>query len=117
MKTTNSAYTTRQIDFSLENGLICFNTKFKKRKRKLWTYTCPINAKTQIYYILMNKKWITSDLNFKAYSSLESVAINHQIVTAKTCLSLHRNMMQTTKTTHYDWSLINNRDKILAINI
>ena len=44
-------------DFTLENRLTCYNTKFQKRKRKLWTYTYANNTKVQINYILMNKKW------------------------------------------------------------
>ena len=44
------------MDFSLENGLTCLNTKFQKRKWKLWTYTYANNAKAQIDYILINKK-------------------------------------------------------------
>ena len=60
----------------------------------------------------MNKKWINSALNCEAYSSFEDVSQQRYIwiVTAKIHLSLHRNTMQTTKTTHYDWSLLNNRD-------
>ena len=50
-------------DFSLENGLTCPNTKFQEREGKLLTYTCTNNAKAQIDYILMNKKWINSTLN------------------------------------------------------
>ena len=38
----NGAYLT---DFSFENGLACLNTKFQKRKGKLWTYTYTNNAK------------------------------------------------------------------------
>ena len=43
-------------DFTLENGLTCLNTKFQKRKGKLWTYTYLNNTKAQIDYRLMNKK-------------------------------------------------------------
>ena len=89
-------------DFSLENGLICLNTKFQKRKGKLWTYTYANNAKAQRDYILMNKKWINSVLNYEAFFSFEGASSDHQIVTAKICLSLHRDSMQSTKTTHYD---------------
>ena len=42
-----------------------------------------INAKTQIDYILMNKKWINSALNCEADSSFEGVPSDHRIVTAK----------------------------------
>ena len=58
----------------------------------------------------MNKKWINSALNCGSHSSFESVSSDHRIVTAKICLSLCRNTMQTTKTTYYDWFLLNNRD-------
>ena len=41
-------------DFILENRLTRLNTKFQKRKRKLWTYIYTNNAKAQIDYILKN---------------------------------------------------------------
>ena len=97
-------------DFSVEKRQTCLNTKFQKRKRKLWTYTYVNNPKAQIDYILMNKKWIKSTLSCEAYSSFEGVSSNHWIITAKIHLSLCRNSMLTTKTTHYDWSLLNNKD-------
>ena len=95
-------------DFSLENGLTCL--KFQKRKGKLWTYTYADNAKAQIDYILMNKKWIYSILNCKAYSSFVDVSSNHRIVTAKIGLNLCRKVTQTAKTTQYNWSFLTNRD-------
>ena len=60
-------------DFTIENRLTCLNTKFQKRKRKLWTYTYANNAKAQIDYILINKKWNNSALNFEVYASLGGV--------------------------------------------
>ena len=97
-------------DFTLENWLTCLHTKFQKRKRKLWIYIYANNAKAQIDFILINKKCNDSTLNYEAYSTFEGVSLNYWIVTAKICLSLHRNAAQTTKTIHYDWSLLNNRD-------
>ena len=90
------------IDFMLENRLTYLNTKFQKRKGKLWTYTYANNAKAQIDYILINKKWNDSALNCKAYSSFEGVSSTHQIVMAKIRLSLQRNAAWTTTTVHYD---------------
>ena len=58
----------------------------------------------------MNKEWINGALNCEAFSFFEGVSSDHRIVTAKIRLSLRRNMVQTTKTTWYDWSLLNNRD-------
>ena len=45
-------------DFTLENSVTCLNTKFQKRKGKLWTYFYAYNAKAQVGYILMNKNWV-----------------------------------------------------------
>ncbi len=61
-------------DFPLENNLTCLNTKFQKRKGKLWTYAYTNNAKAQIDYIFINKKWNNSALNCEAYSSFEGVS-------------------------------------------
>ena len=54
--------------------------------------------------------WINSVLNCEAYYSFEGVASDHWILTAKICLSLRNNTTQTTKTTHLNWSVLNNRD-------
>ena len=50
-------------------------------------------------------------MNFEAYSSFESVSTDHRIVTAKIRLSLRKNAKRTATTKHYDWALLNNRDK------
>ena len=88
-------------DFTLENWLTCLNTKFPRRKGKLWTYTYTTTTKAQIDYILMNKKWINSALNCVAYSSFEGVSFDHRFVTAKTRLNLCRNAARTTTTAQW----------------
>ena len=50
-------------DFTLENRLTCLNIKFQKRNGKIWTYTYTNNAKAQINYIIVNKKWNNNALN------------------------------------------------------
>ena len=97
-------------DFTQKNRLTCLNTKFQKRKGKLWTYTYANNAKSLKDYVFKNKKWNNSTLNCEVYSSLDGVSSDHRIVTAKIRLSLQRNAAQTTTTVHYDWSLFDNRD-------
>ena len=82
-------------DFTLENRLTWLNTKFQKRKGKLWTYTHANNAKAQIDNILINKKW-----NNSVYFSFEGVSSDHRIITAKIQLRLWRNTAQTTTTIH-----------------
>ena len=95
---------------ALEIKLTCLNTKFQKRKGKLWTYTNANNAKSQIDSILINKKWNNSALNCEVYSSFEGGSSDHRIVTAKIRLSQGRKAARTTTTVHYDWSLLSNRD-------
>ena len=97
-------------DFRLENRLTCLNSKFQKRKRKLWTYSYSNNAKAPIDSIPINKKWNYSALNCEAYSTFYDVSTDHRIVTAKIRLRLRRNMDRTTSTVQYYWSLLKIRD-------
>ena len=77
--------------FTLENRLTYLNTKFQKRKGKLWTNTYTNDTKAQIDYVFINKKWNNRTLNCEAYSSFEGASSDHRIVTAKIRLSLRRN--------------------------
>ena len=70
-------------DFTLENRLTCLNTKFQKRKGKLWTYTYANNTRAQVDYVFINKKWNNSTSNCEPYSSFKGVSSDHQSVTAK----------------------------------
>ena len=97
MPNTNGEYL---IDFLFENCLSCLYTKFQKTKGKLWTNTNINNPKTQRDYILINKKWINSALNFVAYPFFEGVSFDHRIVTAKIRLSLRRNKKKKTVKNH-----------------
>ena len=95
-------------DFVIENGLVCLNTKFQKKNGKLWTFTHPTGSKSQIDYILVNKKWKNSVTNCEAYNSMETVYSDHRIVSAKIRLSLRQNQKKSmTKTPAYDWSSLN----------
>ena len=50
-------------------------------------------------------------MNSEAYSSFEGVSTDHRIVTAKIRLSLRKNAKRTATTKHYDWALLNNKDR------
>ena len=56
----------------------------------------------------MKKKWIDYAFNCSAYISFEGVSSDYRTVMAK--ISLSGNVIQTSKATHYDRSLLNNRD-------
>ena len=46
--------------FMNENHLKCLNSRFQKKKSKLWTHTYPNNTKAQLDYLMINEKWINS---------------------------------------------------------
>ena len=94
-------------EFSFENRLIL---NFRKGSKNYGPTPMQIMLKALIDYILINKKWINSALNCEAYSSFEGVSSDHRIVTVKICLRLCRNTRHRTKITHFDRSLLNNRD-------
>ena len=97
-------------DFTQENRLTCLNTKFQKRKGKLWTYLLANNAKAQVDYIFINKKRNDSVLKCKVYFSFAGVSSDHRIITTKIRLNLRMNTTRTTTTVHYDRSLLNDKD-------
>ena len=94
------------LDLAEENDLTITNTTFQKRSGKLWTYLSDMNgSKSQIDYILVNRKWKNSVKNVEAYSSFSSIGSDHRVVTAELKLSL-----RTTKTpprkTAYNWKVL-----------
>ena len=54
-----------------------------KKARKTWPYTYPNNAKSQLDYILKNKKCIKSALNYNPYPFFEGVSSYLRIASAK----------------------------------
>ena len=99
-------YALTLLDLAEENDLIITNTTFQKRSGKLWTYISDMNGtKSQIDYILINRKWKNSLKNVESYSSFFSIGSDHRIVSAKLKLSL-----QTSKTpprkAAYDWKVL-----------
>ena len=109
LKNSSNRNEKHQIDFSLENRLTCFDTKFQKRYRKLWTYTYANNAKAQIDSILINKKWINSPLNCKAYSS-SGVCFPITELSRQGYAWAYAGIRRKQLKPYVDWSLLNNKD-------
>ena len=77
------------LDHATECNLHITNTAFKKRKGKLWTYISDMNnRKSQIDYILINRKWKNSIHNCEACNSFSSLGSDHRLLTVKIKLSL-----------------------------
>ena len=94
------------LEHASECNLIITNTQRKKRKGKLWTYMSDMNgSRTQIDYILINKKWKNSIHNVEAYNSFSSLGGDHRLVSATVHLSLRKSKAPAKKT-KYDWSVL-----------
>ena len=97
--------------FLIENGLLCINTQFQKKRGKLWTHTYPSEDRAQLDYMMINKKWINSVQNCEAYHSLEGISTDHHIVSLSIKLSLRANKKKSNIKIAYNWEhLINNGD-------
>ena len=66
-------------------------------------------SKSQIDFILINKKWTNSMHNVEAYSSFSSSGSDHRLVTAKIRLSL-RMSKSPAKKKSYDWTSLRNTE-------
>ena len=96
------------LDLAAETNLVITNTKFQKKKGKLWTYLSDMNGiKSQVDYILVNKKWINSVKDVEAYNSYASLGSDHRVVTARIKLSL-RVCKTPKRKTVYDWERLKN---------
>ena len=49
-----------RADLSLENSLVCVNTKFQERKKQIWIYIYLNNPKARLDFIFINEKWKNS---------------------------------------------------------
>ena len=65
------------------------------------------NRKSQIDYILVNRKWKNSIHNCEAYNSFSSLGSDHRLLTAKIKLSL-RMTKTPAKKKQYDWTALRN---------
>ena len=100
------------LDYSIEANLIIANTRFQKKRGKLFTFMSEMNnCRSQIDYILMHSKWKNSLKNCQAYSSFASVGSDHHILSAKLRLSL-RSKAVTPRKENYDWHVLKS-DQVL----
>ena len=92
--------------------MVLLNTKFQKSIGMLWTFVYLNGEKTQLDYILINKKWQNSATNAEAYNSFSSVGSDHRIITAKLKLKLRADKPRKHQP-KYDWqALTENTDVV-----
>ena len=94
------------LDMTQENGLFITNVNFQKKTGKLWTFLSEMSGtKTQVDYILVNKKWKNSVHNCEAYNTMSSIGSDQRIVCAKLKLSLSKRKALSQQI-NYDWSAL-----------
>ena len=98
--------------FLTENNLYCLNTRFQKKRGKLWTHTYPTSVKAQPDYISVNKKWINSVQNCEVCNSFESVSSDHRIVSIKVQLSLRADKKESSIKPLFDWKQLSSNADI-----
>ena len=77
------------LDLAMECNMLILNTKFQKKKGKMWTYLSDMSGqKTQVDYILINKKWSNSVKDIEAYNTYASLGSDHRSLRAKVKISL-----------------------------
>ena len=91
-------------DMLLERQLEITNTRFQKRRAKLWKYLSDMSqSRSQIDFIICWKKWRNSVKNSEAYGCFHSIGSDHRVVVARVKLSLR--MSKTEKRAPVlDWS-------------
>ena len=95
------------LDLAMEKHLEITNTRFCKRSGKQWTFLGPGGAKSQIDFILVNKKRRNSVKNVEPYSSFCSIGLDHRIATAEIRTILKKNKKKP-KRNDYGWDMFKN---------
>ena len=97
-------------NFIQESKLFVTNAYFQKKTAKLWTYISDMSSrKTQVDYIMVNKKWKNSVHNCQSYNTFSSLGPDHRVVTMKIKLSF-RQSKTLSRGKNYDWSVLKNKD-------
>ena len=74
-------------DLADQFNLLVLNTRFQKRKGKLWTFTYPNGGKAQIDFVLANKKWRNSYKDCASFNIFDAIGSDHRVVTCKCMIS------------------------------
>lgn len=100
------------LELADEANMLITNTHFQKRSGKLWTYISDMSGtKSQIDYILINRKWKNSVKNVEAYSNFGSIGSDHRIITARIKLSL-RCERAPPRRKAYDWGVLRSDEEL-----
>ena len=100
------------LDLAIENEQIPLNSYFLKKNSKLWTFTYPNQSRTQIDYILINKKWVKSATNCQTYNSFAQIGSDHKVVVANLQLKLRAPKENKVRQKAYNWGLVVNDGEV-----
>ena len=97
-------------NFIQETNLCVVSASFQEKPSKLWTYVS--DSKTQVDYIMVNRKWKNSVHDGQAYNTFSTIGYDHRIVAAKIKLSLRTNKSVSQRTS-YQWSALKGKERSL----
>ena len=73
------------------------------------------SRKAQVDYIMVNKKWNNSVLNYQSYNTFSSLGSDHRVVTMKMKLSFCQSKL-VSRRKNYDWFVLKNKEiKIITL--
>ena len=105
-------YTNRNGEYllylTIDCGLINIFPKSQKNKGNLWTFIYPNGTRSQLDYILINRKWKNNSIDCRSFNTYSPLESNHRVCTAKIRLSLKSNISKSKKTMTHDWSKLLN---------
>lgn len=78
-------------------------TRFGHPKSRTWTWRHATGTKAQFDHILINRKWLNSIKNVRAYNTVELIS-DHRIVTAFLAVSLRAPKTKAQKRMKYGWN-------------
>lgn len=92
-----------------EENLIILNTKFQRKKNKLWTFSSDGNNPQSLDFIITRKKWANSVKNIEAFTFFESLGSDHRVVVASLKMSFRVEKLHKSKA-NVDWTKLKNND-------
>ena len=100
------------MNFLKEHKLTSLKVNFHKKVNKLWTQTYPTGIKTQLDYILINKKRKNNCMDCQSYNSNDNVRSDNRIVTSTIRLRCRANKQKSNQPPKYDWSLLHSNKEL-----
>ena len=99
-------------NYLLEYKLLYLYKHLQQMQGLYYTHTSPNDSISQIYYIIINRKWKNSAMHCRSYNLFISIVSNHHIISVIIRLSLRANKKKSSTIKHYDWTSLQKDSEI-----